>query len=229
LSKDTNFKPSAKSSNPGFAASPSPAPQDAEGDHAMDDGTSNEAKKLSPADIAARTITLLGIPDTVNDARVRALVEPLGTIVKLILVPGNRSAKIEFADAASAGKASLHFDGLDFEGNKLRIGSAQESSHGKAANTSINGIATTSKPKGLIPPPTNIRRPVLGKPGPRRGLGFAPAKKPAAPASAASGDSPATENAAGSNGKPAPKSNADFKAMFLAGKGGESKQNETGA
>ncbi|KAF4121010.1 squamous cell carcinoma antigen recognized by T-cells 3 [Geosmithia morbida] len=206
LSKESKVKASAKTIvNRELSGSPAPSSN-------MDvDGQDASGNKPTSTDISARTIALMGLPDTVNDARVRALVEPLGTIVQFVLQPIHGAVKIEFADAATAGKASLQLDGMDFEGYKLRTGSVDELRRAKAGNGQQNQQYQQQKPQrpaALAPPPSYIRRP--GAPrggGPKRGLGFASARKPAA-------DKGTHDDA--TNGRPAPKSNADFKAMFLA-------------
>ncbi|KAF4966150.1 hypothetical protein FSARC_6149 [Fusarium sarcochroum] len=228
LSKESKIKPAAKTIVADNArGSPAPSSHDAEGDEAMQDAPNQGQAKPTAADISAKTIALMGLPDTVNDARVRALVEPLGAIVKLTVLPGNGGAKIEFADVASAGKASLQLDSMEFEGHKLRTGTLDELRQAKAGHAQdriVYGKKDKDKeqrPKGagassatLMPPPTAIRRPVLGKPGPRRGLGF----KPSGPKPAQNGDSEALSK----------KSNADFKAMFLASSKSEDKKTEDG-
>jgi RNA recognition motif-containing protein len=157
----------------------------------------------------------MGLPDTVNDARVRALVEPLGTIVKLHLQPSRGGARIEFADAAVAGKAGLQLDGLDYEGHKLRTGSGDELRSAKAATTQVK------KPKDAkhLAPTTALRRPGAQKSGPKRGVGSINAKS-------STGSSGGTGAAA--NQKSAPKSNADFKAMFLTGANGDKGKTQEG-
>ena len=97
--------------------------------------SSSTAPPLSADDIAARTIALMGLPDTVNDARVRALVEPHGDLVRLVLQPAHGGARVEFADAAAAGRASLALDGSELEGRRLRTGSADELRHARAEHT----------------------------------------------------------------------------------------------
>merc|ERR1712000_329965 len=69
---------------------------------------------------------------------------------------------------------------------------------------------SSDAPKTIMPPPTVVRRPGAQKTGPKRKIGFA-------------GVRPQTEagSSGATNGKPAPKSNADFKAMFLASSGGK--------
>ncbi|KAI8669017.1 hypothetical protein NCS57_00715100 [Fusarium keratoplasticum] len=226
LSKESKVKPAAKTIVAENArSSPAPSSRDAEGDDAMEDAGSDAQVKPTAADISARTVALMGLPDTVNDARIRALVEPLGAIVKLIVLPANGGAKIEFVDVATAGKASLQLNSMVFEGRPLRTGTVEELRQAKAERVQdriVYGSGNKDqKPKtttstGFMPPPATLRRPVLGKPGPRRGLGF----KPSAPKAA--------QNGAGTNGESvagAKKSNADFKAMFLAS-GKEEKETE---
>ncbi|WZH43466.1 Pre-mRNA splicing factor [Fusarium acuminatum] len=220
LSKESKVKPISKTIVTDNArGSPAPSSHDAEGDETMQDAHNETQNKPTSEDILARTIALMGLPDTVNNARVRALVEPLGAIVKLIVSPGNGGAKIEFADAATAGKASMKLNSVEFEGHKLRTGTLDELRHAKAEHVEDRIVygkkekSKDQKPKHagssstmLMPPPTTVRRPVLGKPGPRRGLGFKPSV--AKPAQNGNADTSA-------------KSNADFKAMFFASSKGK--------
>lgn len=241
LSKETKFKPTARTVTAGReSASPAPtSTRDDEGDEIILDAPSDNQNKPTAAEILSRTIALMGLPDTVNDARVQALVEPMGDIVQLILQPAHGGAKIEFSDAANAGKAALQLNGMEYEGSKLRTGSVDELRHAKAerrldsivygskgsTSKGTNSKETTSKDAatksivsmGMMPPPTTIRRPVAGQARPRRGLGFA---RPAASA--------ASNNGTETNGAPvAKKSNADFRALFVpAVKGGAREQNK---
>jgi RNA recognition motif-containing protein/ferredoxin len=238
LSKESKVKPASKSAIANDAAA-AQSPRDSEGDQVMNDSApaegSNPAKPPTAEEISARTVALMGLSDTVNDTRVRALVEPLGPVVKLVLLPSNGGAKIEFADAAAAGRASLKLDSMEFEGRALRTGTLDELKRAKAwhADDRIGAAAekrdkkdkkdAPAPAKGFMPPATTIRRPVLGKSGPKRGLGFAP-KKPAAAAASGSAEAKPT-----TNGLPAPKSNADFKAMFVASSSATTGGKETAA
>ncbi|KAF4342707.1 PRP24-pre-mRNA splicing factor [Fusarium beomiforme] len=228
LSKESKIKRAATTVISDAArSSPAPSLHDAEGDEAMQDAPNETRSTPTAADISAKTIALMGLPDTVNDARIRALVEPLGAVVKLTVFPGNGGAKIEFVDAATAGKASLQLNSMEFEGCKLRTGTMDELRQAKAEHTQDRivygkkdkGKDKDQKTKGtgsssttLMPPPTTVRRPVLGKIGPRRGLGF----KPSGPKLIQNGDSDTS----------AKKSNADFKAMFLASGKDETNEDE---
>ncbi|KAL4725102.1 Splicing factor [Fusarium chlamydosporum] len=226
LSKESKIKPAARTVVADNArGSPAPSSHDAEGDQAMQDAPHETKSRPTAGEISARTIALMGLPDTVNDARIRALVEPLGAIVKMTVKPGNGGAEIEFADAATAGKASLQLNSMEFEGHKLRTGTPDELRKAKAEHAS-DRITSGKKNKDqehkskvsgassamFMPPTTAVRRPVLGKPGPRRGLGF----KPSGAKPAQNGDSDTSTK----------KSNADFKAMFLASGESEGKKED---
>ena len=219
LSKPASQKTTATSrGDAGASASPSPAPS---GPDTADPETTAEGP--TRAEIAARTVTILGVPDTVNDARLRAVVEPLGSIKKLVLHPNHGGAVLEFVDTTTAGKAALALEGLEIEaGRKLRTGSTDELFRRKGELR----VDRVDQPRGekakakdvaraLMPPPPPVRRPVLGGTagrGGRRGLGFTPA---------ASKTSNGVEAAA--SGAPS-KSNDDFKKMFLQGKKEEAKE-----
>ncbi|KAJ3534445.1 hypothetical protein NM208_g7537 [Fusarium decemcellulare] len=106
---------------------------------------------------------------------------------------------------------------MEFEGRKLRTGTVDELRQAKAEHVqdrivygSKDQKSKSAASSGLMPPPTAVRRPVLGgKHGSRRGLGFKPTSKSVQNGTEPNGDAGATTK----------KSNADFKAMFLAGKG----------
>lgn len=208
ISKPSNVKPTAHSVANDRATPASQATDDAEGDTTMGGST-------TAADIAARTIALMGLSDTVNDARVRALVEPFGPIVKLVLQPSNGGAKIEFADSSAAGKASLQLSNMEFEGRKLRVGSLNDLRHAKAERVQDRIVprgqtsSKKDKPAGSTEksfiPSSMIRRPALGRPGPKRGGGFpAPRMLPISNVKSSAEET-----------KPGAKSNADFKELFL--------------
>ncbi|KOS20750.1 putative RNA-binding protein [Escovopsis weberi] len=235
ISKHSKVKPSAQNAVHAPSASPSQSPAPTGGAEAMDIVADGRASNPTSAEIASRTIALLGLPDTVNDARVRSLVEPLGAIVKLVLQPSRGGAKIEFADSGTAGRASLQLDNLEFEGRKLRVGSLEELRHARAERTQDrivygakaqkqNDPAPKNAARSLLPQ-TTVRRPAPGKPGPKRGLGFLPSRttpKTQGDASNAGlgGDEAADQKAEGSKQK----SNAQFRTLLLTGsfvKGGE--------
>lgn len=211
LSKPSKVKTTAKSI--------SQEAVDAEGGSSMEDGATNK-KHSSAEEIKARTIALLGLPDTVNDARVRKLVESFGTVIQLVMQPMYGGAVIEFKDVATAGKAALQLNSMDYEGYKLRTGSPDELRHAKAERgdgqpaskpkdkQAIRGGSQNTAASGpAMLAPSGIRRPAISRPGPKRGLGFAPRK------AASTSIEPEAKETGVSGSK---KSNADFKNMFLA-------------
>lgn len=223
-SKPTNFKPVAQV---GMSTSPSPGPsggKDEEGDEAMLDLADGE--RASETSGAGRTFALMGIPDTVNDARIRTLVEPHGQLARLTLRHDHGGAVLEFSDAATAGKAQLSLDGAEIDGRKLKTGSVGALFHEKS-ETRIDRIdqkpapaaasaKKTAVPKSstgmMAPPSTIVRRPVLGgKPKGGRahaGLGFSGAVNKTNKTTT-NGEAEAPKAAAPM------KSNADFRSLML--------------
>ena len=159
--------------------------------HASPVASSNDnSNRPSAVSIAARTIALCNIPDTINDARVRALVEPYGPITKLTLRPDHQGAIVEFADTQAAGKASLGVEGHEIApGRKLRVVTVKELLQEKpevraSDKIVVGGGGGPSKdkkksaggaPTGMIPNAQHIRRPQITpaeRRGGRGGLGF---------------------------------------------------------
>ena len=220
LSTGKNFKPTATSKG----ASTSPAP-DADGDFVMSpspapDARTNTHAQHAPSrtEIANRTMALMNIPDTVNDARIRAIVEPFGSIVKLVLRPDHQGAIIEYTDPGAAGRASLGLENYEIApGRRLRTGGMKDLFREKEEiKTDQIQVGQGRKPAGpfALQPSVPVRRPG-GRGGlgsNKRGLGYSGAK------SALPGSSAGAERSNGNNGKrnenATPKSslaNADFR------------------
>ncbi|KAJ3553729.1 hypothetical protein NPX13_g10814 [Xylaria arbuscula] len=190
LSKETSFKPSATIRGQPRSNSTTPAPS-GDGDVAMADEPEETQRKdrkskPTPAEIQARSISIMGIPDTVNDARIRALVEEHVTFVKLRLEPTHAGAIVEFADAATAGRAALSLEGFEIEpGHKLRTGTAKQLYEKEKGDQNrnqqkqpTNNASSSNAPRNWMAPPPTVRRPVLGRGGAKRGgLGFVTAAK----------------------------------------------------
>jgi RNA recognition motif-containing protein len=223
LSTGKNFKPTATSK--GTSASPAP---DADNDPAASPSAASEPHinnnvqhGPSRAEINERTIALMNIPDTVNDARVRTIAEPFGSVVKLVLRPDHQGAIIEYSDAMSAGRAALGLENHEIApGRRLRTGSAKDLYREKdEIKTDRIQVGQAKKPPAdYIQPTAPIRRPGAagrGGLGKKRGLGYA-AAKPAGPSGSSAGVSGTNGNTNAAENV-APKSNADFKAMFLSG------------
>lgn len=165
-----------------------------------------------------RTLALMNVPDTVNDARIRALVEPMGQLIKIILRPDHQGAIVEFADVHDAGKASLKLEGKELvPGRPLHIGSVEELKTLQAEHKTsrITSIKQVKKPATSLQPAGPIRRPQ--QPGSRGGrrAGLGVKRTTAAPASTPKEDKMDTsaDGKPGDEG-PSKKSNDDFRAML---------------
>lgn len=152
---------------PRSTVSPSPGPPSTNGgmDYAASPSSSfkDELKPSNP-DIQARTIALLNVPDTLNDARIRALAEHYGAIVKVLLRPDHQGAIIEYRDIASAGKAALGIDGHEITpGRKLGVGSVREMwgqpEEKKTDRLYANGSKKKESAAITLQPGAPIRRP----------------------------------------------------------------------
>lgn len=254
IAETKNFKPTATTTGSVGSASPGPSvnERDEDGDSKMHtdlpaasgpQGNLNAGGLHAPPNpskegIQQRTITLLGVPDTVNDSRIRALCQPHGHIVKLTLRPDHSGAIIEYSSVDSAGKAALALEGHEIiPGRRLRTGDLSDLfgnkeeirtdriqiGVGKKAS-SLQPASALSTTGAQLQSAAPIRRPQAarggrGGLGAKRGLGFpGAARKPASLEADGNGNGEAGAKAEnGDKGKP-PKSNADFKAIFLAGK-----------
>ncbi len=184
--------------------------------------STNSAGQSKFSEIQSRTLALLKIPDTVNDARIRALTEPYGELVKVSLRPNHQGAIIEYKNEASVGKASLALEGHEIAPERrIRIGTVSEMNQqkaeyhsdripaGKAAKTTnvqLQGPAPVRRPGQL-----GVRRGGKGGLGIKRGgVGLS------GPRATNDGEGKdAQMNETEGEGKGKVKSNADFKAMFL--------------
>jgi RNA recognition motif-containing protein len=187
---------------------------------------------------SARTLGLMNVPDTVNDARIRAMVEPYGPLIKIVLRPDHQGAIVEFVDVNHAGKASLELEGQEIApGRKLHVGTVSELLKQSAEKKGGPGQATKSKDKATFLQPTGpIKRPVQpGQRGGRRGgLGV---KRVSISSTASQGGSTKAEEGAKSattmtttnvttesgahpvGGEKTRKSNDDFRAMIQRNRG----------
>lgn len=168
----------------------------------------------------SRTLALMNIPDTVNQARIRSLVEPFGRLVKIILRPDHQGAIVEFADVHDAGKASLALEGKDIvPGRPLHVGSVAELKMLQAERKTdrITSIKQ-EKPKTNLQPTGPIKRPQ--QPGARGGRRGGLGVKRAPGASAPDLETPdkdkmdTTADAKDGEGGKSKKSNDDFRAML---------------
>nr|AAA76605.1 colony 1 [Ophiostoma ulmi] len=232
LSVSAKFKPSARETSVASESATCNGGQEAP------DEAKGEAGNEARGNLHLRSFALLGIPDTVNITRVRSLAEPHGHITKLKLYPEHGGAIIEYEDETTAGKAQLALDSTQLEGHTLRVDAVPQLFKEKSG-VRIDRVDiakrrppkptadTTSATMGKKAAPTTapallpafVRRPVLGGKGVKHGLGFSAIS--ATTSTKKDGQPTATNGAATSStsSDTAPKkSNADFRALFLAGK-----------
>lgn len=127
------------------------------------------------ASISARTLALLHVPDTVSEARLRALLSPYGGIKKLTLRPEHGGAVVEFEDEGSVGKASLGVEGVEVDGSVVKVGNVRELMRERGVvrrgRIEVGKKAEGKGGEGLgrLPMSGVVRRPGAGVGGGRRG------------------------------------------------------------
>ncbi|KAF2875722.1 hypothetical protein BDV95DRAFT_603130 [Massariosphaeria phaeospora] len=182
------------------------SPETRESTPGQADGT--PAAAFAPISYEKRTLALLNVPDTVNDARIKALVAPFG-FKKITLMPQHQGAIIEFATVDAVGKAELALQGQEIvDGRKIRVGTVAE----------LKMQTSEFKARTNFIQPAQINRPVArggarGRARGRPGLGYGRGARPGLPRAAAAAADTAADNGAGGA-----KSNADFRAMLLGKK-----------
>ncbi|KAF7190471.1 putative RNA-binding protein [Pseudocercospora fuligena] len=185
------------------------------------------ASSSRPADDEAyktareRKIAIFNIPDTVNDARIRAAMEHYGPLTKIQLRREKEGAIVEFAELAAANKVRLGVDvpSLGPEARTGEVGELLARQNKKKSGSKTSGpapaAASSSKP-AFAPPQLGARG---GRGGRRGGLRF---KRGGGFASAPTATS-------GEGGEGSKKSNADFRSIFAAGKKEEGKKTDGGS
>lgn len=178
--------------------------------------TSGDAERAA-GDRAARTLALMNVPDTVNDARIRSITEPYGNLIKVVLRPDHQGAIVEYADVHTAGRASLELEGKEIApGRKLHVGSVPEMLK-QGAERKVDRIQVgkqKDKMTIMAQPAGPIKRPIQpgarggrrGGLGIKRGSGFPFAERGGRPERA--------DQTEPKPGEKTTKSNDDFRAMI---------------
>lgn len=183
-----------------------------------------------------RTVALLNLPDTVNDARVHAFFANIGEIRKLTIRRDKQGALIEFVSLEDAGRAGLQTD-LSALGPDCKVDTPAALMQPPPKKVpSNNGTSTNGPPpasgagQGKLMRPATVSRPAQRPVG----LSTRGGRKPGLGVKRNTAAATDVGDAGG-----AAKSNADFRAIFLAGKktddpvaseaDGESKVDENGA
>lgn len=165
----------------------------------------------------------MNIPDTVNDARIRALAEQYGPLVKIVLRPDHAGAIVEYVDVNDAGKAALKLEGHEIQpGHRIHVGTVTELLKNTAKRRPSGGTSITKKTtQEMLQASGPIKRPTQpgarGVTGRRGGLGIKGGGS-LAPVSASSNETKG-ENTPNDNDNKTTKSNEDFRAMIQQGSG----------
>lgn len=203
-------------------------------DRRKDEVTTSPAVPPPMEVIKQKTLAILNLPDTVNDTRVREVFEKYGTLRKVQLRPEHGGAVVEFVDVRGAGKAELALAGYKFGRGQegMRIGRVEDLLKQKAVVRTKEEVVekkgkgkarkkdiTSPSPLATFAVPRNVIR-VGGVKEQRkkRGLGFLGALSRREVDGGAEGDAGGKERDCEDTPElqpPIPKSNADFKAMFL--------------
>jgi RNA recognition motif-containing protein len=77
-------------------------------------------------EIQAKTLGVMNLADTVNEAQLRALFVPFGSLRRVVLRPDHAGAIVEYDDPADAGTASLALSGREIGHKVIQIGSYED-------------------------------------------------------------------------------------------------------
>ncbi|KIV96300.1 hypothetical protein PV10_00182 [Exophiala mesophila] len=182
VSQATEKGPRGARSVNGRSKSPSVAVDD--NDKASAKGSLQAQEESEIEDRRSRTIAISGLPDTINESRLRVLAEKFAPVRKVILKTNHQGALIEFETIADAGRASIELEGFEIiPGRKIRITTEKEMLQQQAEHKQEQFVKKATVGHALSNGP--VRRP--NQPGTRKGghLGqrsnmvFASAKKEA--------------------------------------------------
>lgn len=169
-----------------------------------------------------RTIFLVGVPDTVNEARLRQIATKYGEVVKVILKTNHQGAIIEYDTVAHAGAASLGLDEYEIVPDRKVNVVTEEEMKTQKSEKKTDGFVAKPKAKSTtstVPANNFVKRPA--QPGNRTRKGGNLGQRNVLlhtydvlpPPSKAS-----EQQSNGVAGEPdAPKSNSDFRAMIRSG------------
>lgn len=191
--------------------SPEPADTDMNGRRASTTSSHHQPDDESYRTARERKIAIFNLPDTVNDARVRAVMETFGPLVKIQMRRQDGGAIVEFKEVKDAFRvrSGVEVEGL---GGGVRTGDVGDLLAKVKKSQGQDGEGSGAGGAGSLTRPAAVSRPGGGRGRGRGGLGFKRGGGFGAGRSAA--------NDSAGEGAVAKKSNADFKAMFEKGKDG---------
>lgn len=170
----------------------------------MQPGDSSEAGRGISEDIKARKIAIFNLPDTVNDARIKAAMEKFGPIVKIQIRRDKGGAIVEFTDLKNAFNVRQGVDVAEL-GEKVATGDVADLLMKEKKKIAFipPAAARTSQPRG----------------GRRGGLGF---KRGGGGGTGSTRSVSSNPNSGeGSSAPGIKKSNADFRSMLESSKKSE--------
>jgi squamous cell carcinoma antigen recognized by T-cells 3 len=113
-----------------------------------------------------RTVAISGVPDTVNDHRIRAVAEKIGAVRKVLLKIHHQGALIEFENAADAGRAMIELDNLEIDpGRHIQVTTEKEMMQ-QRAEVKTEQFSKRPPPSSLQAGNAPVKRPT--QPGARR-------------------------------------------------------------
>lgn len=107
-----------------------------------------------------RTIALSGVPDTVNEARVRAVAERVGPVHKVILKTNNQGALVEYENVADAGRAAIELNEFEISPGRHIMVTSQKDMLAQKPEKKVETVGKAPKPFSGTPPkrPTQVLR-----------------------------------------------------------------------
>lgn len=87
---------------------------------------SHTHNRPNAVEIQAKTLGVMNLADTVNEAQLRALFVPFGSLRRVVLRPDHAGAIVEYDDPADAGTASLALSGREIGHKVIQIGSYED-------------------------------------------------------------------------------------------------------
>lgn len=131
---------------------------------ALDNDRSLTTAAPNGSEIQAKTLGIMDLADTVNEAQLRSLFAPFGALRKVQLRPDHGGAVVEFDHAADAGRATLALSGQELGHRQFVIGRYEDLMQRPSAQTKgFNKDVLTMAPRKAR------SRPTKATPGSRTG------------------------------------------------------------
>ncbi|CAB52740.1 RNA-binding protein Prp24 [Schizosaccharomyces pombe] len=106
--------------------------------------------KKSFEQIKSKSLGVTNVDGTVNEARLRSLFESYGKLYRVVLHPEHEGAVVEFLDIHDAGKASLALEGHEIGGRLLHITTVNEMMHNVPSSMNHSDYNTSAtRPRRL--------------------------------------------------------------------------------